>query len=481
VQRNTIRTLIAVAGLALAPFTALAQAPAPTAKPAAESTTPVSKLPTNDALISKIDAIAAQALSVPGAAGLSIAIARGDSIILSKGYGKADLEHDVPATEATLFRIASVTKQYTASAIMKLVEQKKVSLDDDITKYVEFDTKGKKVTVRHLLNHTSGIKSYTDIDGFFDNGGGLKDLTPTQIVDLVREFPFDFEPGEKQQYNNTGYIMLGMIIEKITGKTYAQHMQDEFFTPLKLTHTRYDVGSEIIPHRARGYGMGKEGPANAPYLSMTLPYAAGSLLSTAGDLVAWQQALVSGKVVSPDSYKQMTTPTTLTDGSKIDYGFGLQISPDLHARRAILHGGGIHGFNSTLAYFVDDQLSVSVISNTHAVPAGQLAHEIAAFALGVSDPALKDLELPAAELEPLTGTYTLADLGMDLIVTAANGKVRVQGTGQPAVPVMAQGNRVFKASWDKTMTLTFEAPTDGKSPALTLNQRGGTFKGTRKP
>jgi CubicO group peptidase (beta-lactamase class C family) len=481
VQHNTLRTLLAVACLTLAPFAALAQTTAPSGKPA---TAPVSTQPSNEALTAKIDAIAAQALSVPGAAGLSIAVSRGDTVILSKGYGKADLEHDVPATADTLFRIASVTKQYTAAAIMKLAEQGKLSLDDDITTYVDFPTQGRKVTIRHLLNHTSGIKSYTDVPGFFENGGALKDLTPAQILDPVRELPFDFEPGEKHLYNNSGYILLGMIIEKVSGKPYAQHLQDEFFTPLKLTHTRYDTDSEIIPHRARGYGMENNRPVNAPHISMTIPYAAGGLLSTAGDLIAWQRALVSGRVVSPESYQQMTTPTTLNDASKVNYGFGLQIAPDLHGRQAILHGGGIHGFNSTLAYFIDDQLSIAVISNTHAVPAGQVAHEIARFALSATDASLKDLDLPAAEIEALIGTYRLEDIKMDLTVSIAGGKVMVQGTGQPSVPVMAQGGRVFRASWDKTMTLTFDAPSDaskGKSPSLTLQQRGGTFKGTRAP
>jgi len=338
--------------------------------------------PTDDALIAKIDALAAEALANPGAAGLSVAVARGDMAILSKGYGTADLEHGVLANDATVFRIASVTKQFTAAAIMRLTEQGKLSLDDDFTKYIPYPTHGKTVTIRHLLTHTSGIKNYTDVPGFFETGTA-RDLTPEQILDPVRDLPFDFEPGTKWAYSNTGYILLGMIIEKVSGVPYAKHMQDEFFTPLHLTHTRYDVGSDVIPGRARGYGVINGEPANASYLSMTIPYAAGGLVSTAGDLVQWQLALIGGRVVSPESYAEMTTPARLSDGSGSRYGFGLFMS-DVDGHPSFMHEGGIPGFNSILVYFTQEQLSIAVISNSPAVSAGQLAAEIARAVFEIS-------------------------------------------------------------------------------------------------
>jgi CubicO group peptidase (beta-lactamase class C family) len=318
------------------------------------------------------------------AAGLSIAVARGDEVILSKGYGKADLEHGVVANEATVFRIASVTKQFTAAAIMRLVEQGKLALDDDFTKYIDYPTQGRTVTIRHLLTHTSGIRSYTDVPGFFETGT-TRDLPPAAVLDPVRKLPFDFEPGTKWAYSNTNYHLLGMIIEKVSGVPYAKHMQDEFFTPLHLTRTRYDVRADVIPGRAPGYDVINGAPANASYLSMTIPFSAGGLLSTAGDLVQWQLDLIGGKVVSPESYLQMTTPAKLSDGSTTRHGFGLFLS-DVDGHPNFMHEGAGPGFNSILVYFTNEKLSIAVLSNSPAASAGLLAAEIAREAFGIKAP-----------------------------------------------------------------------------------------------
>jgi CubicO group peptidase (beta-lactamase class C family) len=338
--------------------------------------------PGEDALIARIDALAARSLAAPGAAGLSVAVARADTIILNKGYGKADLEHDVPTTSASPFRIASVTKQFTAAAILHLAEQGKLALDDNITRYVDYPTHGKAVTIRHLLTHTSGIKSYTDVPGFFDTVA--RDLPPEKVLDAVRELPPDFEPGTKWEYSNTGYHLLGMIIEKVSGVPFATYMQDEFFTPLKLTNTRYDVTSDLIPGRARGYGVIDSKPVNASYISMTIPYSSGGLLSTAGDLIRWELALMGGKVISPESYRQMTTPTKLPDGSATRYGFGLFLS-DVDGHPNFMHEGGIPGFNSILVYFPNEKLSIAVLSNSPAASAGLLAAQIAREAFATKE------------------------------------------------------------------------------------------------
>ncbi len=434
--------------------------------------------PTDEALIARIDQLAARALSGPGAAGLSIAVARGNATILSKGYGFADLEHEVAATDASLFRIASVTKQYTAAAIMKLAEQGKLGLDADVTTYIEYPTQGRTVTIRHLLTHTSGIKSYTDVTAHEEPTAG--DIAPEKVLDPVRDLPFDFEPGTAWAYNNTGYHLLGMIIEKISGVPYAQYLQDEFFTPLNLTRTRYDVASDIIPGRARGYRLLDGKAANAAYINMRVPFSSGGLLATAGDLVAWQLALVGGKVVSPHSYTQMTTPATLTDGSPTDYGFGLRMR-DLDGHPCIMHGGGINGFNAVLAYYTEEKLSVAVISNSESVPSSLVAGEIARAALGIAHE-FADLPLTAAELEPLIGAYRIDEIELDFVVTAADGKLFLQGTGEPPVPVMAQGDCEFRATWDPSLKITFDPPAPGeKSPSFTLHQHGETFRAVRVP
>jgi len=463
-RRNTLLALLTLACLTLLfPRPAAAQAPA------------------DDALIAQIDALAAKALQKPGAAGLSIAVARGDTFILNKGYGKADLENNVPATQDSLFRIGSVTKQYTAAAIMKLAEQGKLSLDDDFTKYVDFPTQGHSVTIRQLLNHTSGIKSYTDTPGFFETGSAL-DLTPTQVLDTVRTLPFDFEPGSKWAYNNTGYHLLGMVIEKVAAAAYADYLDAEFFTPLNLKQTRYDSNSDIIPNRARGYSFKNGKAANAAHLGMTIPFSAGGLMATAHDLVAWQVALAAGKAVSLDSYTQMTTPTKLPDGSDTKYGFGLFMD-EFEGHPRVQHGGGINGFNSMLAYYPKESVSVAVISSSETVPSARLAQEIAGAVLGIKAPEVKDLALPADVLDSCTGNYHIADIGLDLAVTTAIGKLIIQATDQPAVPVMAQGDREFRASFDTSVRLVFDAPVppDAKCPSFTLHQGGFTFKALRVP
>lgn len=336
--------------------------------------------PTDDALIARIDDLAAKELAKPGAVGLSVAVARGDRVIHEKGYGKAALELGVPATDANVFRIASVTKQFTAAAIVRLAEQGKLALDDDITKHIDYPTHGRTITIRHLLTHTSGIKNYTDVPGFFETVS--RDLPPEKVLDPVRDLPLDFEPGTRWSYSNTNYHLLGMIIEKVTGVPYAEHMQEEFFTPLNLRRTRYDVATDVISGRARGYGVINGAPVNASYLSMTIPYAAGGLLSSAGDLARWQIALRDGKVVSKESYRQMTTPAQLSDGSSARYGFGLFMS-DVDGHPNLMHEGGIPGFNAILVYFTNEQLTIAVISNSPAASAGLLAAEIAREAFGV--------------------------------------------------------------------------------------------------
>ena len=351
---------------------ALSIAPVPLRLAAAQA-------PTDDALIARIDDLAAKELAKPGAVGLSVAVARGDRVIHEKGYGKADLELGVPATDANVFRIASVTKQFTAAAIVRLAEQGKLALDDDITKHIDYPTHDRTITIRHLLTHTSGIKNYTDVPGFFETVS--HDLPPERVLDPVRDLPLDFEPGTKWSYSNTNYHLLGMIIEKVTGVPYARHVQEELFTPLNLRRTRYDVATDIISGRARGYGVINGAPVNASYLSMTIPYAAGGLLSSAGDLARWQIALRDGKVVSKESYRQMTTPAKLSDGSSAPYGFGLFMS-DVDGHPNLMHEGGIPGFNAILVYFTNEQLTIAVISNSPAASAGLLAAQIACEAFG---------------------------------------------------------------------------------------------------
>ena len=389
------------------------------------------------------DSIAQAILQRGGIAAMSIAVVRGRDTIVMKGYGMADVENEVPATAQTVYRIGSVTKQFTSVAVMQLVEQGKLSLDDEITKYVpNAPVHGRKILVRHLMNHTSGIPSYTDVGPIF--GRVMRqDLSHDSLLAVVRNDSLQFEPGSHFYYNNTGYFLLGMIIEKVTGKNYGEYLREVLFTPNGLTSTVYCSESPLIKRRARGYNNTPAGLVNTDYLSMNLPYAAGSLCSTVGDLVAWTRLLHNGKLVNPTSFSTMTTPVKLTSGRPMSYGFGLTVDT-VGSHRRIHHGGGINGFISELAHYPDDSLTIVVLSNTSPAPSNQVADHLARIAFGMSIPGPvppADLPVAADERARLIGSYriTWPDGSKRPARIYADGeRLMIQIDGQPAAGARLQ-------------------------------------------
>ncbi len=426
-------------------------------------------------LAQKIDALAAEQLAKPGGVGLSIAVVQHGKILLAKGYGTADAEFDVPANEETMFRIGSVTKQFTAAIVMRLVEQKKLALDDDLSKFVpDFPLQGRKVTIEQLLQHTSGIKSYTDIGAAWERVWPLE-LTDAELLALVKDAPFDFEPGSDFRYNNTGYYLLGMVIEKVAGKSYAEALQAEVCAPLGLTRTRYDSNRELIPNRAQGYTLDGEKLVNDQMIGMAQPGAAGGILSTAGDLVRWQMALSSGKVVKPESFKRMCTSTVLPNGRDTLYGFGLGMD-EWAGKPRVQHGGGIFGFNSMLVWLPSEDLHIAVISNGEPLSSAKLADAIAYAVLGIEPAAVKDEPISIELIDQVTGDYVFAGIQLDAIVFEREGKLMLQGSGQRAFRLLWQGNLEFRAEFDTDVRVVFAA--DGAS--VVLHQGGGKFDGVRK-
>ncbi len=431
------------------------------------------------ALIEQIDTIAEETLAQPGAVGLQIAVARGDELILAKGFGLADVENEVPMTASSMLRIGSVTKQYTAALILKLAEEGKLSLDDALTTYVDYPVGHREVTIRHLLNHTSGIPSYTGLDEFWKKHSS-RDLTDEEMLELVRDRPFDFEPGERFLYNNTGYYLLGMIIAKVTGRTYADALHVHLLEPLGLEETRYDMNMDIVPHRARGYTISPIGLANAQPIGMRNPGAAGGLIATAADVLRWQQLLVSGSVVSDESYQKMIEPTRLADGSTENYGFGLATA-ERFDKSMVLHSGGINGFSSMLLYIPDEQLHVAVLSNNAAVVAGEPAMRIAAAALGIAEDMPEDLPVPQAMVERIEGEYLIEGIDLPIAFWGEHGALQSRAAGQPQVRLLHQGDGVFRAHFDKSLRITFMLDEDAEQPvnSFVLEQRGAKFKGRR--
>lgn len=338
--------------------------------------------PTSAQLVAFVDSIAGNAVRQHKSPGLSIAVARGGDVLVARGYGLADLENHVRATDSTVYRIGSITKQFTAAAIMQLAERGKLSLDDELTKWVpDWPTYGQRITIRHLLNHTSGVHNYTAVPRW--RAAMALDLSHDSLLAFVRGDTLDFAPGTSWRYSNTGYYLLGVIVEQASGQSYPDYVRTHVFEPLGLTGTSYCETAPLIPHRARGYSPSGQGDfVNAAQISMTQPFAAGSLCSTVRDLVAWTRALQSGKVVSADSYRQMTTPIPLPDGKPQRYGFGLGVGV-LGTHRSVSHNGGINGFTSQMGSYPDDSLIVVVLTNIEGRLPIDLEKAIAERALGV--------------------------------------------------------------------------------------------------
>jgi D-alanyl-D-alanine carboxypeptidase len=456
-------SLAGAALLALAPHVAFAQQPAG-AGPSPRA-----------ALVARLDSIASAYVREAPAAGVTVAVVNHGDTLLMKGYGERDQGKHLPAEPSTVYRIGSITKQFTSAAIMRLVEQGKLSLDDTLQKFLpNFPSQGNRVTVRHLLNHTSGIKSYTSLGPKWARVVRL-DLATDSLVALFANEPFDFKPGDAWAYDNSGYFLLGMIIEKLSGKPYGQYVQDELFTPLGLKSTIYCDQAPLIRHRAQGYALRPDGKfINAEPLSMTQPYAAGSLCSTVNDLAAWTLALSSGKVVSPASYKLMSTPGTLNDGKPLTYGFGLGTGT-VSGHRQVSHNGGINGFISELHHYPDDSLVTVVLTNTGALTAIQVERLVARRALGIKD--LPAVPIDASALERLVGGYAVGSTRVRVFVE--NGRLRVQQQGNPAFGVKHVGGERFVR--DDNDDVQFEFPAGTPAQSIVRHQSGTVTTATRVP
>src|ERR1041385_5539997 len=365
----------------------------------------LAQLPASEDLGSRVDAIAKQMLS-RHTAGVSIAVAREGRLILSRGYGMANVEHSVAVTPETVFHIASISKNVFAAVVLQLVDEGKLRLDDDVTKYVpEAPTLGHHVTVRQLLNHTSGIYSFTSLPDAASNE--RLELTHEQVLGLIKDKPFDFEPGTRWRYDNSAFYLAGMVVERVTKHEYGAYVREHVFKPLGMNSASLCYARMVVPHLASGYEVDGGALVNA-FMTWKLPFAGGAVCATASDLLKWQAALDSGRVLTPSSLALMRTPTTLADETKIDYGLGTRLG-SLDGHRMLGHTGSGGGHRTVLASFPDDRLTIVILINTEdGSPAPvAVAAEIARAALGLAKKksALLDLPVPGEELAALTGKY----------------------------------------------------------------------------
>jgi len=330
--------------------------------------------------IGEFDELMSSLFSDEGPGGAALVVRDGE-VLYRKALGMADLELQVAMTPENVFRIGSITKQFTACAILKLAEEGRVDLQDDITRFIEdYPTHGYHISIEHLLTHTSGIKSYTGMDEWTAELR-KKDFTPEELVDLFKNQPMDFAPGEEFLYNNSAYFLLGHIIELISGRSYADYVDSVFFKPLGMENSYYGSNSRIIPNRARGYAREGDEYVNAGYLSMTQPHGAGALISTVDDLYTWYDAVMHGKVISEESLKKATSSYELTSGRKTGYGYGWFLG-NIQESPSISHGGGINGYLTASLYLPEENVFVAVFSNCTCNAPGRIAEKMAALSIG---------------------------------------------------------------------------------------------------
>jgi CubicO group peptidase (beta-lactamase class C family) len=336
----------------------------------------------------------------------------------------ADVEHHTPVDADTVFRIGSITKQFTAAEILRLVAAGKLGLDDLLAKHLpDYPTHDRPITLRHLLTHTSGIAEYEHRSWLELHMGETRPAA--ELVASFAAAPFDFPLGTEWSYSNSGYFLLGQIIEKITGHTYAEEIE-AMLAGAKLSGVRYCPDVQDYPHAAVGY----LGTAPAKPIMMEYAFAAGAMCATATGLVGWARALSHGEIVDAAGWAAMTKPVTLADGDHYSYGFG-EFVGTLGGHPMVFHNGGINGFSAKLSYYPDDDLYVAVLSNTETADTDTIDAAIGRAALGLPQPGPpEDLPIPAAELARAPGTYFVRMMGTAMVVAAKDGKLFLGNRGE---------------------------------------------------
>ncbi len=400
----------------------------------------------------------------------SVLVARGTEVLLDKGYGSANLEWNIPNSPAAKFRLGSLTKQFTAASILLLEERGKLKTDDPVKKFMpDAPPAWDKITIFHLLTHTSGIPNFTSFPDY--RSQEPFDTTPEKLVARFRDKPLDFQPGEKWSYSNSGYVLLGYLLERVSGESYQKFLQDNIFDPLGMKDSGYDSNSAVILRRAAGYVPGKDGPENAGFIHMSIPFSAGALYSTTGDLLRWEQGLFGGKVLSQASLAKMTTPF------KNDYACGVAVHT-VSGHKVIDHGGGIEGFNTFLAYYPEDELTVVVLANLNGNAPQEIATRLAAVAHGekVELPSeRKEITVAPRILEQYIGTYELAPK-INMTITLDGGQLISQVSGQGKVPLFAESEAKF---FPKVVDAEIDFGKDDKGAYLVLHQGGRDMRALR--
>ncbi len=430
----------------------------------------------------KADAVF-QHLIKPDDAGLAVLVAQDGKILFEKGYGLADIEHHTPVTPETKFRIGSITKQFTAAAILKLQEEGKLSVQDKLSKYIPDFPRGDEVTLHHLLTHTSGIHSYTSKPGFMDQVTNA--ITTEEVIKSFKHDPYDFDPGAKWLYDNSGYMLLGYIVEKVSGQSYADFLRENFFQPLGMTNTGVYTGDPTLTHEALGYSY-KEGKFDrAINWNMAWAGGAGALYSTVEDLYRWNEGIFNGKVLSEASLQAAFTPVKTKenqdDDSKAGYGYGW-ILGEVRGLPEIWHNGGLNGFTSSLLRLPQEKFTIAILANSEPgapeVVPSELARKLVEIYLAdkLAPTPTANTHVSPKAFDAVVGRYDFG--GPILNVTEERGRLFAQLSGQRRLELFASSDTDFFCK-EVEAQITFVKDKDGKVVKAIHHQNGLTIYAPR--
>ncbi|MPZ18337.1 MAG: serine hydrolase [Luteitalea sp.] len=422
----------------------------------------------------RMDAVVASRVEADQFSG-SVLVQRGQETIFAKSVGWANAEHDVPNRAETKFRIGSITKQFTAAAVLLLEEDGKLRVQDPVSVHVaDAPEAWKGIRIHHLLSHTSGIPSFTSFPEYRELK--LTEMSAADIVKVFRDKPLEFEPGTRFQYSNSGYLLLGFLVEKISGQSYEELLRSRIFGPLEMKNSGYDHNRAIVTHRAAGYTRGPDGnPQNADYINMSVPHAAGGLYSTTTDLCRWVRGLFGGEVLSDASLKKMITANLES------YGYGL-VTGKSSGHTFVAHGGGIEGFNTDLRYFPDEQMCVTVLSNVNTSATGAMADELAKLAFGEQvtlHSERKEIPLDSETLAKYAGVYQ-SDGGPTMTITLEDAGLMSRLGNQPKLQIYPESKTTFFPK-EVAAELVFSIDVAGNATGFVLRQAGRERQFMRGP
>ncbi len=407
------------------------------------------------------------------APGCAVLIAKKGELLLEKGYGIANIELNVPMKSEMVFRIGSITKQFTAMAILQLVDKRQIALTDSVQKFIkDFHFKGKTITIENLLTHTSGIKGYEQIDSKVPNAIRV-DFSPKAVIDSLDKLSLEFDPNTKYNYSNSNYFLLGYIIEQVSGKSYQQYLKENIIEPSGLSSTFYESQTALITNRVNGYSLSDGKYWNADFMSMALVYSAGALRSNVTDLYIWHKALYEGKIVKKETFLKAIQPYKLADGRQIDYGYGF-FNKTENGINAIGHGGAIDGFRAIEMYYPAEDIFITLLCNSETENFERFFQSISNIILGVkAENDQKEIKLSGETLDSYVGTYKNEKYNVTIKIYRANGRIYgdlSNGTGSYLMFMALTDTKFFLPDIQRVKTMADFVIENGKVTKVILTQ-----------